>query len=77
MGRRGLTGADEQRRCVAILWSRQVDAAALVGADGMRGGGSGARALGCREEEDDGKGRVREDPVGLIYKGWLMSGREK
>ena len=57
MGRRGLTGADEQRRCVAILWSRQVDAAALVGADGMCGGG-GARALGCREEEDDGKGRV-------------------
>ena len=41
----------------AFLWSRQVDAAALVGADGMRGGG-GARALGCREEEDDGKGRV-------------------
>ena len=58
MGRRGLTGADEQRRCAAVLWSRQVDAAALVGADGMRGGGGGARALGCREEEDDGKGRV-------------------
>ena len=59
MGRRGLTGADEQRRCAAVLWSRQVDAAALVGADGMRGGGGGgARALRCREEEDDGKGRV-------------------
>ena len=58
MGRRGLTGADEQRRCAAVLWSRQVDAAALVGADGMRGGGGGARALACREEEDDGKRRV-------------------
>ena len=58
MGRRGLTGADEQRRCATFLWSRQVDAAALVGADGMRGGGGGARTLGCREEEDDGKGRV-------------------
>ena len=56
MGRRGLTGVDEQRRCAAVLWSRQVDAAALVGADGMRGGG--ARALRRREEEDDGKGRI-------------------
>ena len=36
----------------------QGDAAALGGADGMRGGGGGARALRCREEEDDGKGRM-------------------
>ena len=58
MGWRGLTGADEQRRCAAVLWSRQVDAAALVGVDGMHGGGGGARALRRREEEDDGKGRM-------------------
>ena len=58
MGWRGLTGAGEQRRGAAVLWSRQVDATALVGADGVRGGGGGARALRCREEEDDGKGRM-------------------
>ena len=55
----------------------QVDAAAEAEEDERRGGGGGARALRRREEEDDGKGRVREDPVGPIYKGRLMSGREK
>ena len=36
----------------------QGDAAAEVEEDERRGGGGGARALGFREEEDDGKGRV-------------------
>ena len=34
------------RRCAAVFWSTQVDAAALVGEDEVRGGGGGARALG-------------------------------
>ena len=49
-----------------VFWSGQVDAAALVGEDEVRGGGGGARALGCREEGDDGKGGWRR-PEGRAY----------
>ena len=45
MGRRGLTGADEQRRRAAGFWSRQVDAAALVDADTKVDGGGRAQVL--------------------------------
>ena len=44
-----------------VLWSRQLDAAALVGVDGIRGGG-GARALRRREDEDDRKGENEKIP---------------
>ena len=61
--RRGiLTGAAEQRRCVAVLWSKQVDAAALAGADAKVDGGGGVRALRRREEEDDRKGENEKRP---------------
>ena len=46
-------------RCVAVLWSKQVDAAALAGADAKVDGGGGVRALRRREEEEDLK-RKRE-----------------
>ena len=61
--RRGvLTDAAEQRRCVAVLWSNQVDAAAFVGAEAKVDGGSGVLALRrCEEEEEKrherGKGK--------------------
>ena len=65
------------RRCAAGFWSRQVDAAALVGEDEVRGGGGGARALEYQrrktmeEKSDEGLW------AGPIYKGRLVNGREK
>ena len=47
-----LTGAAEQRRCTAVLWSNQVVAAAGVGADEKVDDGGSARVLRrCKEEE--------------------------
>ena len=58
--------------------STQVDAAAEVEEDEMRCSGGGARATeGLREEEDAGKAKNEERPVGPIYKERLLSGREK
>ena len=77
MGRRGLTGADEQQRPAAGFWSRQVDAAALVGEDEVRGGGGGARALE-RQRRKTMEGKSDEDLwAGPIYKGRLVNGRGK
>ena len=64
------------RRCAAGFWSRQVDAAALVGEDEVRGGG-GAWALErlrrktMEEKSDEGLW------AGPIYKRRLINGREK
>ena len=77
MGRRRLTGADEQQRRTAGFWSRQVDAAALASEDEVRGGGGGVRALERQRrktmEEKSDKGLW----AGPIYKGRLVNGREK
>ena len=65
------------RRCAAVFWSRQVDAAALVDEDEVRCGGGGARALErqrrktMEEKSDEGLW------AGPIYKGRLINGREK
>ena len=68
--RRGiLTGAAEQRRCVAVLWSKQVDAAALAGADAKVDGGGGVRALRRREEEDDRKGENEKKTWSCLFIG--------
>ena len=51
----------KKQKVAAMLWYNQGDAAAKVDEDVELcccGGGGGARALRCREEEDDGKGRV-------------------
>ena len=57
--------------------SRQVDAAALVGEDEVRGGGGGARAL----ERQRRKTMEEKSDEGLwarpIYKGRLVNGRGK
>ena len=69
MGRRGLTGVDEQRRCAAVLWSRQVDAAALVGADGMRDGGGGC-SIAVVKRYVGPPGRVSLWWNGLVVEFW-------
>ena len=50
------TGPDEnagKRKNAAEIWSVQVDAAALVDADGEIRSGGGARYSGRREEEEE------------------------
>ena len=80
-GRQGLTAADLLRRIAAVLWSIQVDAAAKIDEDEVLCccGGDGAQAAAeSREEEDDRKGRMKKDLKAMrIYKGRLISGREK
>ena len=49
------------------LWSKQVDAAALVGADSKSDGGGGAEVLRVARRKMRRKGRKLEMPVGLIY----------
>ena len=63
-----------------MLWFDQVDAAALVDAVTKVDGGGRARVLRRREEEegDEEKGGKWKGPsTVLIYKGRLISGREK
>ena len=50
-----LTRAVERQRCADEIWSEQVDAAVVVGAEVKVDGGGGACVLGCREEEDKTK----------------------
>ena len=50
-GEEELTKTIEWRRCVSRIWSEQVDAAAKDEEEVKSDGGSGARALGRRDEE--------------------------
>ena len=47
-----LTEVVEKRKGAAVLWSNQVDAAAVVGADEKVDGSGSARVLRRREEEE-------------------------
>ena len=60
----------KQRRCADEIWSDQVDAAAVVGAEAKVDGGGRARVLGRREVEDtdeEAEGESERAP-GPIYK---------
>ena len=49
------------------LWNKQVDAAALVGADPKSDGGGGTEVLRVARRKMRRKRRKRKRPVGLIY----------
>ena len=65
-----LTKVKEQWRGTAFLWSNQVDAAAVVGAETKVDGGGCARVLRRREVEEwrRGKGRKGKGPSALLIR---------
>ena len=72
----GLTRAVEQRRCADEIWTKQVDAAAVVGAEVKVDGGGGARVVtdGMRKKKRGGQGKSEKEPsLGLFIRGKVNS----